>query len=54
MTDVQIMLIGLGLCAVAGIVGLHIESPFKKEVTVAYSIMFGIFSAVFFYVAIWS
>jgi hypothetical protein len=54
MTDVQIMLIGLGLCAVAGIVGLHIESPYSKQVTVAYSIFLGFSSAVFFYVAIWS
>jgi len=53
MTDVQIMLIGLGFCAVAGIVGLHIESPFRKEVTVAYSIFLGFCSAVFFYVALY-
>jgi len=53
MTDVQIMLIGLGFCTMAGIVGLHIESPFRKEVTVAYSIFLGFCSAVFFYVALY-
>jgi hypothetical protein len=53
MTDIQLILIGFGFCAVAGIVGMHIESPFRKEVTVAYSIILGICSAVFFYIALY-
>jgi hypothetical protein len=54
MTDIQLILIGLGFCAVAGVVGLHIESPYSKQGTVAYSIILGFCSTVFFYVALFS
>jgi hypothetical protein len=54
MTDIQLILIGLGFCAVAGVVGLHISSPYSKQGTVAYSIILGFCSTVFFYVALFS
>jgi len=54
MTDIQLVFIGLGLCAVAGIVGLYIESPYSKQGTVAYSIILGFCSAVLFYVALFN
>jgi hypothetical protein len=54
MTDIQIMLIVLGFASMLAIVGLHIDSPFKKEVVIAYSLILGFCSAVFFYVALFS
>jgi uncharacterized membrane protein YqjE len=54
MTDIQLMFIALGFMSILTIVVLHTDPIYRKEVTIAYSIMLGLCSALFFYVALFS